>query len=150
VGIGKTDREPIRGHGILGEIRFIVEEDLNGFRSLLDLLKIPVSLKRSSLLVTGEDVTSLRTGQTALYLTSEPEDQDELGVYPNPTSDQLNLREQINSYRIFDSKGVLIMQQNLPDPISSIDVRQLHAGLYLLRTISIAGEVKVARFAVIK
>tara|TARA_B110001450_G_scaffold111908_1_gene105676 strand:+ start:65 stop:541 length:477 start_codon:yes stop_codon:yes gene_type:complete len=56
-------------------------------------------------------------------------------VFPNPTSDLLNIRASIFdnvSYTLYDSKGKLLIQNNLSSEQTQIQVSQLASGLYSL------------------
>jgi hypothetical protein len=56
-------------------------------------------------------------------------------VFPNPTSDLLNIRASIFdnvSYTLYDAKGKLVVQNNLSSEQTQIQVGQLGSGLYSL------------------
>ncbi|NND07899.1 MAG: T9SS type A sorting domain-containing protein [Saprospiraceae bacterium] len=149
VGIGKTDREPITGHGVLGEIRFIVEEDLNGFRSLKDLLDIPISITRIGLLGISGDIASLPTVRQRISLAMK-QPATNISLYPNPTGNLIHLTQPIGAYEIFDLQGTRILTGNLTSQsFGSIDVSNLATGIYMLRIKKINGESALLKFEVV-
>ena len=58
-------------------------------------------------------------------------------VYPNPTTDFIKVDLSDNSngvgFEVFNAVGVLIMTGNLSDEVSTIDVRNLPSGTYLMQ-----------------
>ncbi|MBK8506436.1 MAG: T9SS type A sorting domain-containing protein [Saprospiraceae bacterium] len=151
VGIGKVDREPITGHGVLGQIRFIVEEDLNGFRSLKDLLKVNIEVDRIVLLSEGEDVASLEATFTSLRL-KRPSTQESISLFPNPAQSWLQVNGEVRSVNIFDLSGQKVV--DIPNRQSQvpmqIDLRALSSGLYLVQILSGNGEVITKKLEIIR
>ncbi|MCU0360056.1 MAG: right-handed parallel beta-helix repeat-containing protein [Bacteroidia bacterium] len=68
-----------------------------------------------------------------MNVSIKEEQEDMLLVYPNPATNQLNVKgAKANSgVRIYNTSGVLVLSQNLEDQ-QSIDVSSLPKGLYLL------------------
>lgn len=62
----------------------------------------------------------------------------ELSIYPNPATDILNVYglSEVQSIRIFNSVGQVVMTDYPNDPRATIDVSQLAAGSYVVRTTS--------------
>ncbi|BDD05176.1 T9SS type A sorting domain-containing protein [Aureibacter tunicatorum] len=59
----------------------------------------------------------------------------EVSVYPNPTSDILNIKTskfRNVTYNLYDLEGRLILQNELEDNLTTIEVRDLISGSYLL------------------
>jgi hypothetical protein len=58
--------------------------------------------------------------------------ENDLGIYPNPTNDMLNIKTsiKIESLKLFDPEGRLI--QTFPATARQIDVRNLSRGIYIL------------------
>lgn len=78
--------------------------------------------------------------------TDEPAWAEQFDIFPNPVRDQLNIKSaevDIDQLQVFDSKGTLIRQIDLPN--TSIDTRALPAGIYYLRIIA-GSEFLVRRF----
>jgi hypothetical protein len=75
----------------------------------------------------------------------------EVQLYPNPTSDVLNIKtmafENV-SYSLYDSKGKIVLQDNLSLELTSIQVSQLSVGTYSLTLNN--GSVKLKTFKLIK
>jgi hypothetical protein len=151
VGIGKADREPITGHGVLGQIRFIVEEDLNGFRSLKDLLKVNLKVDRIVLLSDGQDIASLEGATTYLEL-NRTSVKETVSIFPNPAQSWLQIDGQVKSVTIFDLRGQKMMDisnwQN-QGPMQ-IDLRALSSGLFLIQIQSGDGEITTKKLEIIR
>lgn len=145
VGIGKIDKEPIRGHGVLGQIRFIVEEDLNGFRSLEDLIRIKLKAKRIGLHGT-ESLYSLDDSENTMLLQRKM-DSNEL-IFPNPADSWIQLPEGVRSIRLFSSQGQLVM--DLDQTRRQIDVSQLPVGLYILEMRNSDGKPVAKRLEIVR
>ena len=53
-----------------------------------------------------------------------------MGLYPNPTTGQLHLSQQVDDVRVYDLSGRELLRQN---NVQSLDLTPLPAGTYLLR-----------------
>jgi|GEM_PF-2914096 len=106
-------------------------ESFGGRQVLVDLeLFLPGANHRFNL---SENIISLpefKSDVTAL------EWQNELIIYPNPTSDYLNFKSDlsINQVAIYNIQGQLILAQSGKNQIDKIDVSQLESGTYFLKT----------------
>jgi len=151
VGIGKTDGIPITGHGVLGEIRFIVEEDLNGFRSLKDYLKINISLDRIALLSSNDELASLPAYKTSLKLLPQPS-RTNITIAPNPASESISIYGEIAEFQLFNLQGSLLKTGLVPENASHqrIDVTGLHAGLYVLHLRTKDGNLSTQKIEIIR
>ncbi len=156
VGIGKTDRHPISGHGVLGQIRFIVEEDLNGFRSLKDFLKINVKVSRIGLLSEGQGLSSLENTQAIINLHGGTHDREKITYFPNPAGSWLQVQGTFKSIRILNLHGQILMHQDQgidPESINhgrQFDLQHLESGLYLIQIESSDGEVLTEKLEIIR
>jgi hypothetical protein len=151
VGIGKADREPITGHGVLGQIRFIVEEDLNGFRSLKDLLKVNLEVDRITLMSDGQEGESLAATSVNLSL-KRTSIRKAISVFPNPAQSWLQIDGEVSSLNIFNLSGqkvVNIVNRQNQVPMQ-VDLRSLSSGLYLIQILAGNGEVTTQKLEIIR
>jgi hypothetical protein len=57
-----------------------------------------------------------------------------LSVYPNPASEQLTVQtDYTGEFQIVDFSGMTVMKGRMSAPKTSLDIRQLGAGVYMLR-----------------
>ncbi|MCB0664198.1 MAG: T9SS type A sorting domain-containing protein [Saprospiraceae bacterium] len=146
VGIGKIDKNPIQGHGVLGQIRFIVEEDLNGFRSLEDLVKVRILAKRIALLST-EGQISLEDREEILFIGKASE--RNVMIYPNPAESWFAVSGKIQSMRLLNLQGQLIkIWMPDSDDRQSYDLNQLPAGSYFVEIVDEGGKTTIHRLEV--
>ena len=77
----------------------------------------------------------------------------EIIVYPNPATDQLNLKVENYEtdnlcYRLFNINGILLIDRKIEGPETDIIVRHFTAGTYFLKVIDKQREIKT--FKIIK
>ncbi len=140
VGFARFDHKEISGHGVMGEIRFIVEEDLNGFRNLPDLqfdirVDDAVCLGADGVYASfpGDKVTS--TIIQARVAPAAPLATSVISVAPNPTQDRFTVLapDGIDQYDLFDLVGNKVRGGVPQDRYAlDIDVHELPAGSYIL------------------
>jgi hypothetical protein len=75
----------------------------------------------------------------------ENQDFSEINLYPNPTSDYLNISVNSNfevvHLSVYDLAGKLVKQEGNIRQLNGIDVNDLPAGYYLLKLQSAGGEI---------
>ena len=67
-------------------------------------------------------------------------------IYPNPTSNELNIENGIGQLTIFNLLGQVVKQLDIKDVRSSIQVGDLSTNTYLLKVLKKNGEVEVQYF----
>lgn len=76
---------------------------------------------------------------------------DTFGIYPNPTTDVINLNvgnlQNGAEFSLYDSNGILIKKQSIKQKITQIDIRDLPEGFYML---SVKNQKNTKTFKVIK
>lgn len=147
VGIGKIDKDPIKGHGVLGQIKFIVEEDLNGFRSLKDLIKVKLEAKRVGIL-TSQASFSL-SGSTS-YLDLGRRTIVSTKAYPNPADTWITIQGPVQSVRLHNLQGQLLQVWDRSEIDTTLDVSQLPPGSYLLMVTNPDGQSSIERFEIVR
>ncbi|MCB0689110.1 MAG: T9SS type A sorting domain-containing protein, partial [Saprospiraceae bacterium] len=129
VGIGKVDKEPIHGHGVVGQIKFIVEEDLNGFRSLDELFRKKLVGKRIGILG-SKDLYALEDTEVYVTIRRDQLTTDDIQIYPNPASDWVTLPSNVRSGNLVNAYGQLVKDLSSAD--LQMDVSNLPSGTYIL------------------
>lgn len=83
-----------------------------------------------------------------IYVTS-----DNVRVYPNPASSFITVeqaaRQQVQQVELLNRHGQLVLKEQVQDRVVRLDVRQLPAGMYILRITSTNGSV-VKKISVVK
>nr|MBX2816250.1 T9SS type A sorting domain-containing protein [Saprospiraceae bacterium] len=151
VGFSKFDQKEIEGYGVLGEIRFIVEEDLNGFRRFPDL-EFDIKVDKVQCLDSYGHYMSLPGGavQTSLRPSNAP---SAFSVYPVPATDQLTIDApfEIKGYRLTDIYGRMLLEGQEPSGRTTvpIDLGGLAPGVYVLEvdgaTQTLSSKIQVVR-----
>lgn len=130
---------------------FIVEDDLGGFRKGDQYLKVPFYFQ--NILVLDENGKYVQLPDQVAYInirkkSTDPAvfDPSSLLVYPNPTSDLLNIhlngRSQLLSIRLFTLDGSLVKEIESSDQKHEIlNLQNLVNGLYLLRAETSLGPI---------
>ena len=152
VGLVRTNRQWVTGHGVLGHIRFIVEEDLNGFR--YDGRDLKVTIKATDIKLLDKDGNYLPVPeiQKSFVLTlPEKLRSEEMAVYPNPVSDLLEISVpknlDIQQISIIDRLGQIVNQFQ-PEHLNRTfaDVSALPDGLYSVRASLSSGKTLIRKF----
>src|SRR5690606_31746653 len=110
---------------VTNDTTYYVTQTLDGCESITALgITVDVSLSNNSL-----DIVDLR-------------------VYPNPTSEVLNIdyKEVITNVTIFDIKGRQVGAYKLNDTTNSISVDALSSGTYLLKIETETNETSIVKF----
>lgn len=85
---------------------------------------------------------------TNLILNTENQINNQLTLYPNPTLNTLNIRNQfpIDEIQIFDMSGKSVLTQKNLGQEAQINVRHLQKGVYIIK-INSRGEIKTHKFS---
>ncbi|MCK6641792.1 MAG: T9SS type A sorting domain-containing protein [Bacteroidia bacterium] len=86
---------------------------------------------------------------------SEPELQNQIGIYPVPATDILNIELPQNmtenySATISDAQGKIVIQQNVRNGVNTIDVSALPDGIYFCTVTGRQGIISENKFTVIR
>ncbi len=154
VAIVHTNRKSVVRHGVIGQITFIVEEDLNGFRSLDDLLEIGISVQDVLTLTKKGDPLRLPSSFHSMnYQTNGTLAPEKLSLFPNPAEDLLNLvaPDQLHKVEFSNMHGQLVA--SFPGNQTSqqiLDISQLPPGFFLLRVYCADGSQYVRKIVIEK
>ena len=98
--------------------------------------------------VAGEGGTILKTdnGGGPVGISETKNATNSLKLYPNPTSGNLTVETpEKGTLSVYDLNGVLLLQRELTEPTTLIDVHNLSAGVYLVKMVGVKG-VQVVKF----
>ncbi len=142
--ISRLDRRGRAGFGIVAQVGFVVEDDLDGIRAQDNIITYNIGLSESSVMLGDGSLLQLENIQIPLQINmydQEPEEiltDEDVFVYPNPASDIVNIRsnkQDLVSYELIDLQGRVVYaeQNSTPNPHKVIKLANLVPGLYILR-----------------
>ncbi|WP_235298362.1 Ig-like domain-containing protein [Portibacter marinus] len=158
--VGRLSPAHKSGHGVIGKISFIVEEDVvGGFRVKNDGI-IPLTIQVSDIQVATGDgaIGALDDTGITIYINvnkrSEEKENARLLVFPNPAQNVLNLHmnggHEILSYQVLNINGQVVKAQSgLLNRSEVFYVNDLNPGVYILKANTTSG-IRVERFEVLK
>lgn len=137
------------GHGEIGKVRGVVEDDLHGFR-LGDKPTLRFHLESPTMVGENGQIIKLKAQDLVIPLSigtkTEPLKQDDLVMYPNPTGDNVNFYingvNSIQYVRLMDATGREVMRQNNVDAKSAtLQVTGVSAGFYITEVMTEKGRI---------
>lgn len=149
-GFTRTNGLSASGHGRIGELRFVVTDDLDGFRTDDDVIEIPIGGGMSTAMTSGGQYFGITIGEQMLRIrlnTNEqpPLSDDQLKVYPNPTQDILNVHlngnREFSRVAVYDMMGRQVFALDTQSNRTQLDVSNLLEGLYIVSAYTADGIV---------
>lgn len=152
-GFTRTNQISATGHGPIGTVRFIVSEDLEGFRDDDGEIVFSVGGGTSTVMNSAGQSYGMRIGSANIRIRLKPQEEetdrpltaDQLKVYPNPTQQNfinvhLNGRRDFERVRVFDITGRLMYDSNqvLSNHLQ-VPTGNLHNGMYVLSVVTADG-----------
>lgn len=144
IGVVQTARKETPAHGVLGQVTFIVEEDLNGFRSIKDWIRMRMDIQRIHL--NTWDGLALQLDEAAGHIhihrqENEPIEKTELRIFPNPASDRtvISHSQSVNEIRLYSLQGTLLRSWNTNHDVVQLDLSEISTGLYILEVVDEGG-----------
>ena len=150
-GFSRTN-DAVSGQGIIAELSFIVEEEVDGFKTNEKIQQITRNLFLDNAILEDEEGNKFALPSTSVPITinlTSSENQvleDKLVVLPNPVSDQLRLhfngKNIINEVQIFDMMG-RIVHNTIDVNSQSLDINTSTwvDGMYMLQVSTNKGVV---------
>ena len=139
-GFAKANGNGASGFGVIATIVFIIEDDVEGFKTDDDIIQIPVSLQSAAVMGLDGTIYDVEGDEVILTynLSDSRKDQYNLLVYPNPAQDlvdiHLNGKTSIESVSIVDPQGRIIRSfADINDKHHQMDVSSLPVGLYYVQ-----------------
>ncbi len=161
--ITRTSGKAVHGYGIIGTIRFIVVDDLPGFKIGQGQVQLPIQLQGGTFMLGSGYMGALPGAQTQVTLrwgaTTKEDvpvtDASLLKAYPNPARDVLDLHingwsNEFNRVQLFTLAGQMLYDSGqIWAKHWQMSVRDYPPGMYVVRAITTAGtiskKIQVAR-----
>ena len=128
------------GEGIIGELGFIVEDDLEGWRLKESLLNMTILMNQAFVMNTNGEALRIADSKIEVAVNTTPntiDPNDDFSLYPNPAVDQATISSKensIESIEIYDIAGRHLDTQSFDGTHSAnLNVNHLTEGLYLLK-----------------
>lgn len=142
--ISRIDRRGRAGFGLVAQVGFIVEDDLDGIRAQDNIITYNIGLSRSTVMLGDGSLLQLEDISVPLRIhmydrkPHEPLTEEDVFVFPNPAIDVVNVRtnkSNIASLELIDMQGRVIHTQrnSTPNPHNVIRLANVVPGLYILR-----------------
>lgn len=138
-GFARAKGDGTTGYGVIATVVFIIEDDVEGFKTNNGVIQIPITLNGGSLM--NSEGTKFDVDGDEIILTLDPsnnKDQYSLVLYPNPSVDfvelHLNGKSTIEDINILDTQGREIKSiSDVNSKHHQIDVSTLPVGLYFIQ-----------------
>ncbi len=128
------------GFGVIATVVFIIEDDIEGFKTNNGIIKIPITLQAGSAMDNNGTIYDIEGDEFVLTYDLNANNRKEynLIVYPNPAQDvvdiHLNGKTEIQSIEIIDPSGRMITQvEDVHDKHHQLNVSSLPVGLYYVK-----------------
>lgn len=145
VGFSRTDKKGVSGWGIIGKLKFVVEDNINLGKP--DTFKIRLSdasavRATGSLVLAGGDDMNLDIDYTTGTNTAF---ESQISVYPNPSNGRFNIHipsESVSTSRleVLDALGNVVFIKNQLAEIETLDLGQGAKGCYIIKLTSPTGQ----------
>src|SRR5687767_8379116 len=138
-GFSRANGNGATGHGVIATIIFIIEDDVEGFKTNNGIIQVPITLSGATAMDT--EGTKYDVDGDEIVLTFDPyqakKDPYNLILFPNPATDlvevYMNGKTSIETISIFDTQGrVTTSFDNIDSKHHQIDVSSIPAGLCCL------------------
>lgn len=139
------------GHGIIGTMTAIIEEDIAGFKPKNGRIPLKVELSGGLMFNGSGFPLEMPNSSATIYLNLNTQDNDtdldkQLIVFPNPSSDivqvHLNGKRSMQSIDMFNLSGQMVRRWDNPDDKHfSFDVAGIGQGIYVMRVVTDDGVV---------
>jgi hypothetical protein len=160
IGLSRTFGNPVTGKGPIGQVSFIVEDDLEGFKTNGNKINLVARLSGASAIDHFGNKFLLPEFETSVIFNlsrdneENPDNSEKLLLFPNPTSDVLNVH--FNGNNIIESAEIYSLTGNKVINLGyinsnkiSLSISELENGIYFFRAITSTGAV-TQKFEVMK
>ncbi|NND05363.1 MAG: T9SS type A sorting domain-containing protein [Saprospiraceae bacterium] len=153
IGIVSITGQAVANQGIVGQVSFIIEEDLNGFRSLKDVFDLDVFVKNLLILKANGGYQNLPTAKgTMLYRRNIDTKEQAISFYPNPAKAFLVVdggEREIKVIRIFDNRGRLqVQERQIKTSLHALNLNALTPGNFFLQVLLDDGSMRTEQIEI--
>ena len=139
-----ADRTPQTGYGKIGRLGFVIEDQLDGFRTG-DYFQVTAKDITIANEYFGFEALPDMTIDIPINAGSFKKfDENNIIIMPNPANNYVNIHlngfNELNQIQIFNITGQLMTNMNASGKQATLDVSTLGTGLYFVRTITPQGE----------
>ncbi len=145
-GFARAQGNGASGFGVIATIVFIIEDDIEGFKTGNGKIRIPVTISGGSAMDNAGNLYDIDGDEFILEfdLNQSNSSQYKLVLYPNPARDLvdifLNGKTEIETIQIYDPQGRAIQSfEGIDSKHHSLDISMLPAGLYYVQVKHTAG-----------
>lgn len=157
----RTNGVSIDGYGLIAQVDFVIIEDIVDTRPGEEAyFTLPFSLSGTGIMNGAGGTYGLQDTEITMPLHIPGADEktivtnDDLRVFPNPTGNVVNLYlnggSEVESYEIFNVAGQLLTSGQPQAKSVTIDVSAWNGGTYVVRAVTVSGEVLNSKFSVAK
>ncbi len=137
----RTDQQNISGFGQIGEVSFVMTDNIIGKLSSEMELNFPITNVRAILntgeeiiVSGGENVVTVDLGDSTTDV-EQPDLSQHIKIFPNPTPNTINITIsdlQAHQATFYNTVGQRVLARQIVGTNTQIDVSQLPSGVYLL------------------
>ncbi len=151
MGVTRIDGKEVSGFGEVGESSYIVTDELEGIKTQADFIMRRITA--TDIVLMDDEGQLVRVPNAYIDIRqnikkSEPvPSEDKLFIYPNPTSDGINLhfngRNTIKGYRIFDMQGrIAVNVSDVDSQHAIISTDNFSNGMYIIQAYTTLGTIQ--------
>jgi hypothetical protein len=154
IALSRTDHNDVSGYGHIGNVGIIIPDNVAGkmhfhkkFKFSIDNIKTISADEKPVSLNTQDDSVIIYQEQNSI--SNDPHKEDQLLIYPNPTSGQLYISSRtglISQIQVVDITGRILLTERTADaPQYTLNTQRLSPGIYYINVLTTKGMVH-ARF----
>jgi len=155
VGFTRLTSEPVSGFGKVGTVKMIVEDELDGFRSIDDFYDIHITFDKTAVYTHQGIAREVLSNTVTVTIDKSKNNRDKnetlnITTYPNPTSDYLQVESDqvVEQIIIYDLSGKIVSNSSPMDDAFTYSIPNDLNGLFLFKFIS-GEKVKVEKIYVV-
>lgn len=150
VGVSSISNIGPSGQGVIAELGFIVEDDIEGWRLSSQFIKMGILLNNAVMLDTEGNLKKLPEHKVTVEVDTKPQAaslEASISIFPNPASDITNIQSDkysIDRLEIYDITGKFIQAKSVGNtPNTTLNVSELMDGLYFVKVFT--GEQEIVK-----
>lgn len=139
-GFSRANGNGASGFGVVATTTFIIEDDIDGFKTNNDVMQIPITIESCTAMDNNGNLYDVDGDEVTLTydLHNIKQKKYDLLVYPNPAKDlvdvHINGKTALKSINVVDMQGRVVRSfDNIDQKHFQLDVSPLPVGLYYLQ-----------------